>query len=66
VFGAMGNPDHEDSVRIIHRALDAGINLIDTADVYSIGESEEIIGTHPADNYNATPAAIEHAHLRRG
>ncbi|MFC6162506.1 aldo/keto reductase [Kribbella jiaozuonensis] len=45
MFGAMGNPDHEDSVRIIHRALDAGINLIDTADVYSGGESEEIVGT---------------------
>src|SRR3954462_9378493 len=45
MFGAMGNPDHEDSVRIIHRALDAGINLIDTADVYSAGESEQIVGT---------------------
>jgi aryl-alcohol dehydrogenase-like predicted oxidoreductase len=45
MFGAMGNTDHEDSVRIIHRALDAGINLIDTADVYSAGESEEIVGT---------------------
>lgn len=44
MFGAMGNPDHEDSVRIIHSALDAGINLIDTADVYSRGESEEIVG----------------------
>ncbi|TDU82225.1 aryl-alcohol dehydrogenase-like predicted oxidoreductase [Kribbella voronezhensis] len=45
MFGTMGNPDHEDSVRIIHRALDAGINLIDTADMYSGGESEEIVGT---------------------
>ena len=44
MFGAWGNPDHEDSVRIIHRALDAGINFIDTADVYSRGESEEIVG----------------------
>jgi aryl-alcohol dehydrogenase-like predicted oxidoreductase len=44
MFGAMGNPDHDDSIRIIHRALDAGINLIDTADVYSLGESEEIVG----------------------
>ena len=43
-FGAMSNPDHDDSIRIIHRALDAGINLIDTADVYSRGESEEIVG----------------------
>src|SRR3979409_54106 len=42
MFGSWGNPDHEDSVRIIHRALDAGINFVDTADVYSQGESEEI------------------------
>jgi aryl-alcohol dehydrogenase-like predicted oxidoreductase len=44
MFGAWGNPDHDESVRIIHRALDAGINFIDTADVYSAGESELIVG----------------------
>ncbi|WGW11525.1 aldo/keto reductase [Saxibacter everestensis] len=44
MFGAWGEPDHDASVRIIHRALDAGINFIDTADVYSQGESEEIVG----------------------
>ncbi|HWG23293.1 aldo/keto reductase [Actinospica sp.] len=44
MFGAMGNPDHDESNRIIHRALDAGINFVDTADVYSQGESEEIVG----------------------
>jgi aryl-alcohol dehydrogenase-like predicted oxidoreductase len=44
MFGAWGNPDHDEGVRIIHRALDAGINFIDTADVYSRGESEEIVG----------------------
>lgn len=44
MFGKWGNADHADSVRIIHRALDAGINFIDTADVYSLGESEEIVG----------------------
>jgi aryl-alcohol dehydrogenase-like predicted oxidoreductase len=44
MFGAIGNPDHDDSIRIIHRALDAGINLVDTADVYAHGESEEIVG----------------------
>ena len=44
MFGAWGNPDHEDSVRIIHRALDAGVNFVDTADVYARGESEEIVG----------------------
>lgn len=45
MFGAIGNPDHDDCTRIIHRALDAGINLVDTADVYARGESEEIVGT---------------------
>lgn len=44
MFGAWGNPDHDDSVRIIHRALDAGVNFVDTADVYAQGESEEIVG----------------------
>jgi aryl-alcohol dehydrogenase-like predicted oxidoreductase len=44
MFGAGGNPDHDDSVRIIHKALDAGINFVDTADRYSAGESEEIVG----------------------
>src|SRR3954454_16976380 len=44
MFGDWGNKDHDDSVRIIHRALDAGINFVDTADVYSRGESEEIGG----------------------
>jgi aryl-alcohol dehydrogenase-like predicted oxidoreductase len=44
MFGAWGNPDHDDSVRIIHAALDAGINFVDTADIYSSGESEEIVG----------------------
>jgi len=44
MFGAWGNPDHDESIRIIHSALDAGINFVDTADVYSRGESEEIVG----------------------
>ena len=44
MFGAWGERDHDESIRIIHRALDAGINFIDTADVYSAGESEEIVG----------------------
>jgi aryl-alcohol dehydrogenase-like predicted oxidoreductase len=44
MFGGMGNPDHDDCVRIIHKALDEGINFIDTADVYSAGESETIVG----------------------
>ena len=44
MFGAWGEPDHDKSIRIIHAALDAGINFIDTADVYSQGENEEIVG----------------------
>ena len=44
MFGAWGNTDHDDCVRIVHRALDAGINFVDTADVYAAGESEEIVG----------------------
>src|SRR2546427_6585853 len=44
MFGAWGEPDHDEAIRIVHRALDAGINFIDTADVYSRGESEEIVG----------------------
>jgi aryl-alcohol dehydrogenase-like predicted oxidoreductase len=44
MFGAFGNPDHDDAIKIIRRALDAGINFTDTADGYSAGESEEILG----------------------
>jgi aryl-alcohol dehydrogenase-like predicted oxidoreductase len=44
MFGAWGNTDHDDSIRIIHRAVDEGVNFVDTADVYSRGESEEIVG----------------------
>jgi aryl-alcohol dehydrogenase-like predicted oxidoreductase len=44
MFGAWGTTDHDESIRIIHRALDAGINFVDTADVYASGESEEIVG----------------------
>jgi aryl-alcohol dehydrogenase-like predicted oxidoreductase len=44
MFGAWGNSDHGDSIRVIHRALDAGINFIDVADVYAAGESEEVVG----------------------
>jgi aryl-alcohol dehydrogenase-like predicted oxidoreductase len=44
MFGPRGNPDHADAARIIHHALDAGVNFIDTADAYSAGESETIVG----------------------
>lgn len=44
MFGAWGNRDRDEAVRIIHAALDAGINFVDTANVYSQGECEEIVG----------------------
>lgn len=44
VLGAWGNQDRDACRRIIHRAVDAGVNLVDTADVYAFGESEEIVG----------------------
>lgn len=44
MFGAWGNPDQDECVRMVHAALDAGVNVIDTADVYAFGESEEIVG----------------------
>jgi len=44
MFGGLGNSDVDACVKVIHRALDAGINFIDTADAYSLGESEEIVG----------------------
>jgi aryl-alcohol dehydrogenase-like predicted oxidoreductase len=44
MFGSWGNTDHDDCIRIIHKALDAGINFVDTADIYGWGESEEIVG----------------------
>ncbi|GAA1068853.1 aldo/keto reductase [Kitasatospora nipponensis] len=44
MFGAVGNRDHDDCARIVHAALDQGINFVDTADMYSAGESEEIVG----------------------
>src|SRR6202000_1685703 len=44
MFGAFGNPDHDESIAIVHRALAAGLHFIDPADFYSFGESEEIVG----------------------
>lgn len=65
-FGAWGNPDHDDSIRIIHRALDAGINFIDTADVYSHGESEEIVGKALADGRRDDVVLATKAHAPMG
>jgi aryl-alcohol dehydrogenase-like predicted oxidoreductase len=65
MFGAFGNPDHDDAVRIVHAALDAGINFVDTADVYSNGESEEIVGKALAGRREHVVLATK-AHMRMG
>jgi aryl-alcohol dehydrogenase-like predicted oxidoreductase len=59
MLGAIGNPDHQDSTRIIHKALDAGINFIDTADAYSHGESEEIVGQAIKDRRDSIVVATK-------
>jgi aryl-alcohol dehydrogenase-like predicted oxidoreductase len=66
MFGAWGNTDHEDSIVIIHRALDAGINFIDTADVYSRGESEEIVGKALAGGRRESVVLATKAHGTMG
>jgi aryl-alcohol dehydrogenase-like predicted oxidoreductase len=66
MFGAWGNKDHVDSIRIIHRALDAGINFIDTADVYSAGESEEIVGEALKGNKRANVILATKVHFSMG
>jgi aryl-alcohol dehydrogenase-like predicted oxidoreductase len=65
-LGAWGNPDHDESVRIIHRALASGINFIDTADVYSAGESETIVGKALAGGRRANVVLATKAHGRMG
>jgi aryl-alcohol dehydrogenase-like predicted oxidoreductase len=64
MFGGM-NPDHDDCLRIIHRALDAGINVIDTAPAYSAGESEQIVGKALKGRRDAVIVATK-VHLVRG
>jgi len=59
MFGSWGNPDHDDSIRIIHAALEAGINFIDTADVYGAGESEEIVGKALKQQFEGQVAAAD-------
>src|ERR1700716_1536384 len=66
MFGGWGNTHHEDSARSIHRALDAGINFIDTADVYSRGESEEIVGKALAGGRRDSVVLATKVHGRMG
>jgi aryl-alcohol dehydrogenase (NADP+) len=65
MFGKVGNPDHGDCIRIVHKALDFGINFIDTADAYSRGESEEIVGKALKGRRDAIVLATK-AHLPMG
>ena len=66
MFGSWGNPDHEESIRIIHRALDSGINFLDTADVYSAGESELIVGKALTGGRRASVVLATKAHGAMG
>jgi aryl-alcohol dehydrogenase-like predicted oxidoreductase len=66
MFGAWGDPDHDTGVKVIHAALDAGINFIDTADVYSGGESEEIVGKALAGGRRDTVVLATKAHSPMG
>ncbi len=63
MFGDWGTKDHDESIQIIHRALDAGINFVDTADVYSRGESEVIVGKALAGGRRDDVVLASKAHM---
>src|SRR5712691_8616479 len=67
MFGALGNTDVDECAAIIHRALDGGINFVDTADVYSEGQSEEIVGRALKERRDEVVLATKvHAEMGRG
>jgi aryl-alcohol dehydrogenase-like predicted oxidoreductase len=66
MFGSWGNTDQDECVQIIHRALDAGVNFVDTADVYSAGQSEEIVGKALAGSRRANVVLATKAHQAMG
>jgi aryl-alcohol dehydrogenase-like predicted oxidoreductase len=66
MFGEWGTKDHDESIRIIHHALDAGINFVDTADIYSAGESEEIVGRALAGGRRENVVLASKAHMPMG
>ncbi|GAC1309635.1 MAG: aldo/keto reductase [Acidimicrobiales bacterium] len=66
MFGAWGNPDHDESIAVIDAAIDAGINFIDTADVYSAGESETIVGKALTGSKRETVVLATKAHGAMG
>src|SRR5947208_16037162 len=65
MFGSWGNTDVDACVRMVHEALDAGINFVDTADVYSAGESEQIVATALAERRDEVVLATK-VHGRMG
>jgi aryl-alcohol dehydrogenase-like predicted oxidoreductase len=66
MFGDWGTKDHDESIRIIHRALDAGINFVDTADIYSQGESEVIVGKALAGGKRDNVVLASKVHMPMG
>jgi Aldo/keto reductase family len=62
MFGAFGTPDHHHAIRIIHRTLGAGVNVIDAADGYSGDESEEIVGKAHGPDRRCWPAGCLQRH----
>ena len=61
MFGGIANADHDDCIRIVHKALDFGINFVDTAERYSNGQSEEIVGKAlKGRRHNIVPATKVH------
>ena len=66
MFGDWGTKDHDESIRIIHRALDAGITFVDTADVYSAGESEVIVGKALAGRRRENVVLASKVHMPMG
>jgi aryl-alcohol dehydrogenase-like predicted oxidoreductase len=59
MLGAWGNTDEAECVSIVHRALDAGINFVDTSNNYGEGTSEEIVGKALAGRRNAAVLATK-------
>jgi len=66
MFGGWGNTDQHECIRIIHRAIDAGINFIETADVYARGESEEVVGKALAGGLRENVVLATKAHGTMG
>lgn len=72
MFGRGGNRDADECVRMVHRSIDAGINLFDSADGYGLGDSEAILGRAVADRRDRALVATKcffprgSGHNRRG